>query len=168
MAQSKADTETARILGISRTHSVLLRKVDDSQGGCPQLVLSRPEEVLGAKATILLAFWLYIDSMTAAAWSAAGEAAGEAALDAAWSAAWNAAWSAAWNAAWSAAWNAAWSAAGEAAGSAALASSEIQGMDLLEAQGRQPYFLAVFGFDTWDKVRALVVGEKEGPDANPS
>jgi hypothetical protein len=29
-------------------------------------------------------------------------------------------------------------------------------MDKLEADGRKPYFLAFFGFTTWDAVRALV------------
>lgn len=42
------------------------------------------------------------------------------------------------------------------AGDVAGASSEIQGMDALERDGKQPYFLAFFGFKTWDDVRALV------------
>ena len=40
------------------------------------------------------------------------------------------------------------------------ASSEIQGMDILERDGKQPYFLAFFGLDTWDKVRVLGVGHE--------
>jgi hypothetical protein len=160
MEQSKADAETARILSISRTHAVLLRQVNDRQGGCPQLVLSNPEQVLGDKAPILLAFWLYLDLMPdaarGAAWDAAWDAAWVAAWDAAWVAAGVAAWVAAGVAAWVAAWVAAGVAAGDAAGDAALnASSEIQGMDQLEKKGRQPFFLALFGLDTWDKVRAL-------------
>ena len=127
MAQTKADAEVARILGISQTHAVLLRNVNDTVGGAPQLVLSDPVQILGDKAPLLLAFWLHLDKMTAAAWDAAGDAARSAAWD--------------------------------AARSAARASSEIQGMDKLEKDGRKPYFLAFFGFKTWDDVRALVQEE---------
>jgi len=135
MTQTKADAEVARILGISQTHAVLLRNVNDTVGGAPQLVLSDPVQILGDKAPLLLAFWLHLDKMTAAAWDAARSAAR----------------SAAWDAAGDAAWDAAWDAAG--------ASSEIQGMDKLEKDGRKPYFLAFFGFKTWDDVRALVQEE---------
>jgi hypothetical protein len=169
MEQSKADRETATILGISRTHAVLLRNVNDKSRGCPQLVLSHPEQIIGDKAPILLAFWLYLDNMSdaglAAARDAGRDAARAVARDAAWAAAWAAgcaaaAWAAAWDAAWdaarlvardagcaAAAWAAAWAAAG--------ASTEIQGMDKLEADGREPYFLAFFGLKTWDEVRVL-------------
>ena len=168
MAQSKADVETARILEISMAHSILLRSVNDKAGGAPQIVLSNPEQILGEKAPLLLAFWLYLDGLSAAAraaawaaaraaaWDAAWDAAGAAAGDAARDAAWAAAWAAAGAAAWAAAWAAAGAAAGAAARAAAGASSEIQGMDKLEADGRQPYFLAFFGIKTWDEVRALI------------
>jgi hypothetical protein len=120
MTQDKADGEVAAILGISRTHAVLLRNVNDKVGGAPQLVLSDPAQVVGSKAPYLLAFWLHLDGLSDAAWAAA----------------------------WDATWNAAWVTSGT--------SSEIQGMDKLEADGRKPYFLAFFGFTTWDAVRALV------------
>jgi len=155
MAQTKADAEVARILGISQTHAVLLRNVNDTVGGAPQLVLSDPVQILGDKAPLLLAFWLHLDKMTAAAWDAAGDAAWDAARDAARDAAGDAAWDAARDAAGDAARSAAW----DAARSAARASSEIQGMDKLEKDGRKPYFLAFFGFKTWDDVRALVQEE---------
>jgi hypothetical protein len=199
MEQSKADRETATILGISRTHAVLLRNVNDKSRGCPQLVLSHPEQIIGDKAPILLAFWLYLDNMSdaardagwdaacaaawdagcaaawaaacAAAWDAARDAgcaaacaaAWDAARDAGWDAACAAAWAvaraaagaAAWAAAGAVAWAAAWAAAGAAAWAAAGASTEIQGMDKLEADGREPYFLAFFGLKTWDEVRVL-------------
>ena len=157
MEQSKADVETARVLGISRTHSVLLRSVNDKAGGAPQIVLSNPEQVIGDKAPLLLAFWLHLDSLSAAARAAARDAARAAPGDAAWAAAWDAAWDAAAQAAaGAAAWDAAEDAAAQAAAwAAAGASSEIQGMDILERDGKQPYFLAFFGFDTWDAVRAL-------------
>ena len=48
MKQSKADTETARVLGISRTHAVLLRQVNDKVDGAPQLVLTNPEQIHSA------------------------------------------------------------------------------------------------------------------------
>jgi hypothetical protein len=164
MTQDKADGEVAAILGISRTHAVLLRNVNDKVGGAPQLVLSDPAQVVGSKAPYLLAFWLHLDGLSDAAWAAARDAtraaawaaARAAARDAAWAAAWAAAGDAPWAAAWAAAraaardatWNAAWVTSGT--------SSEIQGMDKLEADGRKPYFLAFFGFTTWDAVRALV------------
>ncbi len=124
MTQFNADKEVAQILGISRTHAVLLRNVNDKIGGAPQLVLSEPAQIIGDQAPLLLAFWLHLDGLSAVAWDAAGAAA------------------------WDAAWAAAWAAAG--------ASSEIQGIFQLEKDGRQPYFLAFFGFNTWDDVCALI------------
>jgi hypothetical protein len=173
MTQDKADAEVAAILGISRTHAVLLRNVNDKVGGAPQLVLSDPAQIVGDKAPILLAFWLHLDGLSATAWAAARAAAWDAAWDAARATAWAAARAAAWDAAWATAWDAArdaaWAAARAAAraaawatawdaarDAAAYASSEIQGIDLLEKQGREPFFLAPFGFKTWDEVRALV------------
>jgi hypothetical protein len=149
LTQGKADVEVAKVLGISRTHAILLRHVNDKVGGAPQLVLSHPEQILGEKAPLLLAFWLYMDAMPDAAW------------DAAWAAAWDAAAAAARAAAWDAAAAAARAAARAAAGAAAWAvaanaSTEIQGMDILERDGKQPYFLAFFRLKTWDDVRALV------------
>jgi hypothetical protein len=153
MEQSEADKETAKILGISRTHAVLLRYVNDKSSGCPQLVLSNPEQIIGDKAPILLAFWLYLDSMSkAASWDAGWEATLEDALEAIRKAAVESAGEAAQDTAWSAA---AWEAARYAAWVTPWASTEIQGMDKLEADGREPYFLAFFGFKTWDIVRAL-------------
>ena len=149
MDQRKADLETARILGISVTHSILLRSVNDKQGGCPQLVLTNPEQIIGHKAPLLLAFWFHLDNMSDDARDAAGDDAGDAAWYAARDAAWYAAWYAAGDDARYAARYAAWDSR------AARAASEIQGMDILERDGRQPYFLAFFGFDTWDKVKAL-------------
>jgi hypothetical protein len=164
MTQDKADGEVAAILGISRTHAVLLRNVNDKVGGAPQLVLSDPAQVVGSKAPYLLAFWLHLDGLSDAAGDAARDAARAATRDAAWdatrdaarAAAQAAAGDAAWSAAWAAAWDAAWDAARAAAWVTSGTSSEIQGMDKLEADGRKPYFLAFFGFTTWDAVRALV------------
>jgi len=164
MTQNKADKEVAAILGISRTHAVLLRNVNDKVGGAPQLVLSDPAQVIGDQAPLLLAFWLHLDGLSDAARDAARGAAWDAARGAAWGAAWDAArdaaWAAAWDAAWDAArgaaWDAAWDAAWAAARDAAWASSEIQGIVQLEKEGREPYFLAFFGLKTWDDVRALI------------
>jgi hypothetical protein len=164
MTQFNADAEVAKILGISRTHSVLLRNVTDKVGGAPQIVLSNPEQIVGDKAPLLLAFWLHLDGLSAAAWDAAvgglarDAAVGGLARDAAWTAAWAAAGAAASGAAAGAAtWAAAGAAAsGAAAGAAAEAASEIQGIDILARDGKQPYFLAFFGFKTWDEVRVLV------------
>jgi hypothetical protein len=159
MTQNKADGEVAAILGISRTHAVLLRNVNDKVGGAPQLVLSDPAQVVGSKAPYLLAFWLHLDGLSDATWNAAGYAARAATWDGAWDGAWAVAREAARGAAGYDACDAAWDAALDAAGAARITSgtsSEIQGMDKLEADGRKPYFLAFFGFTTWDAVRALV------------
>jgi hypothetical protein len=71
MQQSRADEETARLLGISISHAILLRQVNDGEDGCPQDVLTHPEKVLGPNARGILAFWLHIDRMTADQWRAA-------------------------------------------------------------------------------------------------
>ena len=79
ITQEKADKETARLLGISTTHAVLLRNVNDSVAGAPSIVLTHPEKILGDQAQTVLAFWRHLDKMTPEA--------GDAAWDAAWGAA---------------------------------------------------------------------------------
>ncbi|MEA3034233.1 MAG: hypothetical protein QOH86_2249 [Sphingomonadales bacterium] len=71
MDQLRADEEVAKLLGISVTHSILLRQVNDSADGCPQDVLSNPEKLLGAQAPVILAFWRHLDRMTDQQWRAA-------------------------------------------------------------------------------------------------
>ena len=142
--QAEADKRVAQLFGISRTHSVLLRLVNDNQQGAPSSVIRNPEQILGDQAQVVLAFWRHLDHMTPAAWAAAGEAtkaatkaaARAAARAAAWEAAraavgaavgeatWEAAvraaaWAAAWEAARAAARAAAWEATGEAGWAAA-------------------------------------------------
>ena len=155
--QSRADVETARVLGISRIHAVLLRQVNDAVGGAPQLVLTNPEQILGDKASLLLAFWKHLDGVAAhIAVNYCVLAPGFAAKDAAGNAGFIVS-----AAAQFAAGLAAQSAAGLAANVNSLfavgASYEIQGMDTLVSDGRQPFYLAIYEFDTWDKVRALAV-----------
>lgn len=74
LAQEQADTETMKLLGISRAHTILLRAVNDKTDGCPQDVLSAPEKVLGKHARLLLAFWRHLDAMTPEMWDAAWDA----------------------------------------------------------------------------------------------
>ena len=81
--QHEADSETAKLLGISTAHAVLLRKINDGQPGAPSVVLTNPEQVLGDQAHIVLAFWRHLDWMTKGQW------------DAVWDAAKNTAWAAA-------------------------------------------------------------------------
>jgi hypothetical protein len=64
MEQPKADRETARLLGISITHSILLRKINDREEGAPQDVLTNPEKYLGLQYKKVLEFWLKIDKLT--------------------------------------------------------------------------------------------------------
>ena len=150
--QADADKRTAELLGISRTHAVLLRNVNDKQPGAPTCVLTEPEKILGDQAQTVLAFWRHLDRMTEVDWhsvyvarAAAGAAsAGVAARDAAWAAAGvasarAAAWDAAWDAsAGAAVWVAAWDAAG--------ASNEIQGAAVMRERDQPFYFLPLFGF----------------------
>jgi hypothetical protein len=161
--QAAADQEVAKALGISIGHAILLRNINDQADGAPQTVLTEPAKVLGDQAHIVLAFWWHMDQMTAEQWDAARAAARAAARDAARAAAWDAAWdaardaaraaaraaardaarAAAWDAARAAAWAAAWDAAWDAA---AYACAEIQGARLLREQGKEFYFLPMFGF----------------------
>ena len=140
--QATADKRVAQLFGISCAHSVLLRIVNDRQDGAPSSVIRNPEQVLGNQAHVVLAFWRYLDRMTATDWDAAGVAAGDAAGDAAWAAA----KAAAGAAAGAAAWVAAGGAAGAAAWGAAGASSEIQGAAVMRANGQSFFFLPLFGF----------------------
>jgi hypothetical protein len=128
MTQENADAEVARLLGISRTQAVLLRKVNDSKDGCPQDVLLHPERIVGDEWPEIDRFWRHLDTLTADRWDAARDAARAAARDAAWDAAWDAARAAAWDAAWDAAW----------------ATNEIQGRRTLKSL----YFCKFFGFET--------------------
>ena len=148
MNQLKADAENARIWGISRAHSVLMRRINDSRPGAPSIVITHPELVLGDRAQTVLAFWRHLDTMTDAARDAARDAAWNAAGDAAWNAAANAAWNAAWNAAGDAAW-----ATNEIQG-AAWATNEIQGAAIMRKKGQPFYFLPLFGFADPDAVLA--------------
>ncbi len=143
MRQLRADVEVARILGISRKHSVLLRVVNDRTDGAPQVVLTDPEQVLGENASLLLAFWWHLESMNAAAWKVVEAAAQES-------------WASSQGVAWDAAWKVVEAAGRTAAGFAAYgvarevswdtgrisvrASSEIQGMLVLEKYGRHLTF----------------------------
>ena len=166
--QDDADRETARLLGVSTAHAVLLRKINDGQPGAPSVVLTNPEQVLGDQADIVLAFWRHLDRMTLAQWIAARDAAGATiAAGAAWSAAGDAAWDAARDAArataGSAAWGAARDAAGDAAGYAARvagwATNEIQGAAVMGAKGQAFFFLPLFGFA--DPEAALAADSQE-------
>ncbi len=145
--QMAADKAVAKILGISTTHSILLRQQNDKSDGCPQDVLSAPEKILGSEAQRILAFWKRLDAMKPkrwnTAWTAARDAAGNAAWNAAGTAAGNTAWNAARNAAGTAARNTAWTAAGTAAWTAAGATAEIQGHSKLASL----FFLPLFGIN---------------------
>ena len=160
--QADADRETAKLLGISVGHAILLRHINDGQPGAPSVVLTDPAKVLGDQAHIVLAFWRHLDRMTPAQWYAVEYAAGVAARGAAWDAARDAARVAAGVAARDAAsaaaevaagaaagvaaWVAAEDAAGVAARAAAGATNEIQGAALMRAKGQAFYFLPLFGF----------------------
>jgi hypothetical protein len=129
--QEQADRETARLLGISVAHAVLLRRVNDSQPGAPSVVLTDPAQVLGDQAETVLAFWRHLDRMTAEEWAAAGAAV------------WVTAGDDARAAAGYDAGDDAWAAAGDAAG---YATNEIQGARILRKRGQPFTFLPMFGF----------------------
>lgn len=146
--QVKADEATAKLLNISVAHAILLRDTNDSVDGAPAIVLTNPEKVLGDQAHIVLAFWLYMDRMTADQWDAARGAARDGARGAAWGAARDGACGAAWGAAWGAA-------RGAARGAAGYACGEIQGARVLREQGKPFFFLPMFGFDGPEAIPAL-------------
>ena len=164
--QSRADSRVSELLGISRSHAVLLRIVNDSQDGAPTSVIRNPEQVLGDQAQAVLAFWRHLDRMTpkdwdaasAAAWDAASAAAWDAARDAAraaaYAAAWDAARDAARDAASAAAWDAAWDAARAAGYAAAWATNEIQGAAVMGTNSQPFFFLPFFGFADPEAVMA--------------
>lgn len=153
--QSEADAATAKLLGISRAHAILLRRINDQKDGAPAIVLTDPGKVIGDQWSKLLDFWVYLDSMTHNEWAVAEDAAWDAAWDAAGAAAGAAAGDAAGDAAGAAAGDAAGDAAGAAAGyavrdaawaTAGAAAWEIQGANVLRNNKTPFYFLPFFGF----------------------
>lgn len=64
MDQDKADAMVAKELGITIFESILLRKVNDSQDGCPQAVLSDLTKILGPRSNLVVSFWRHAESMT--------------------------------------------------------------------------------------------------------
>ena len=128
--QAEADLAVATALNISRTHAVLLRLINDNIDGAPSIVLTDPGRVLGNQWSKLLNFWHYMDGLDKGGWQKVNVA-------------WGAARDAAWGAARDAARDAAWGAAGE-----------IQGATVLAAQGRELFFLPMFGFATPDDIPA--------------
>ena len=136
--QDEADRRVAEIFGISRTHAVLLRIVNDEQEGAPSSVIRNPEQILGDQAQTVLAFWWHLDRMTPAAWEAVGEEAWEAVGEDAWEAVGEEAWEEAWAATGAAAWAAARAATG--------ATCEIQGAAVMRERNQPFFFLPLFGF----------------------
>jgi hypothetical protein len=168
MKQADADRQTAELLGISRAHAMLLRRVNDTLPGAPTCVLTEPEQVLGDQAQRILAFWRHLDRITAGDWQnvaaagaaaraaardAARDAAGAAACAAAGAAACAAARDAAWAAAGAAAWAAARDAAWAAAEAAARATNEIHGAAVMRERGQPFFFLPMFGFASPEDVK---------------
>lgn len=161
--QQVADRETAKLLGISVAHAILLRKVNDSVDGAPSIVLTNPEKVIGDQAFTILAFWRHLDRMTDEQWAAARDGARAPTWDAARgtrTATWNATRAAratkaaTWDvtrdvtrgatrdvtrATWDVTWNA-------ARGAASYAVAEIMGAKVLRERGQPFFFLPMFGF----------------------
>lgn len=161
--QALADAKVAEILNISVAHSVLLRHINDRVDGAPAITLTDPEQVLGDQWSKLLDFWWMLDHLDEAVW-AAFWAAARAAF-------WAAAGVAARAAAGDAARDAARAAAGDAAGVAARdaaevaardAAWEIQGFELLKRQGRDVFFLPMFGVQTLEDIPARPVDYGHG------
>lgn len=62
------DEVTAKTLGISVIHSILLRRFNDLSSQSPAIVLNEPEKVLGKNWKKVLEFWHFIDSVTQEQW----------------------------------------------------------------------------------------------------
>lgn len=176
--QFNADAEVAKLLGISRAHAVLLRKVNDDEDGAPASVLENPEAILGDQWSKVLDFWWYLDRMTDSRWNAARNAArslqsslqesppsspqgspqGKMHGNDAWAVARDSARDAARSLQSSPQGkmhgDAAWAVARDAARDAALASNEIQSRNIVKARGTPFYFLPVFGFASLDDIPA--------------
>jgi hypothetical protein len=58
------DKITAKALGISVIHSILLRRFNDLSSLNPAIVLNEPERVLGKNWNKVLEFWHFLDSLT--------------------------------------------------------------------------------------------------------
>ena len=58
------DKSTAKALGISVIHSVLLRRFNDLSSHNPAIVLNEPERVLGRNWEKVLEFWYYVSSLS--------------------------------------------------------------------------------------------------------
>ena len=130
--QSEADRETAKLLNISRAHSILLRNINDKADGAPSIVLTDPGKVLGDQWSKLLDFWWAFDQFGADDWRKVA---------------------AAWDAAVAAAWDAARAAAGAAARDAAL-----HGQCLVVKDKIDPKHLshAKARWDVWERGYALL------------
>ena len=135
-SQNDADRETAKLLGISTAHAVLLRQVNDNADGAPQVVLANPSLVIGEQSDKILRFWDYLDEMGGEDWLAVA-----------------AAGAAAWDAAGVAARDAARDAAGVAARVAAGATNEIQGSAIMRERSRPFLFLPMFGFSSPERIK---------------
>jgi hypothetical protein len=66
--KTNLDKITAKALGISVVHSVLLRRFNDLSSQSPAIVLNEPEKVLGRNWDKVLEFWHFIDSLTQGQW----------------------------------------------------------------------------------------------------
>ena len=169
LTPARGDKEVAKLLGISRAHSVLLRRVNGAEGGCPQDVLTAPEKILGDNAQTVLSFWRYLDTLTTADWQrlrardlvpviggevvAACDASSDAAGAKKGSAAWFAANDSTMDTAWAGSMDTLWETAVDGAEDTAWATNEIQGECLMIERGRPFYFLPKFGFPNPQAVR---------------
>ncbi len=156
--QAFADMQTGRLLGISVSHAILLRLVNDHHPGAPSVVLTDPAKVLGDQAETVLAFWRHLDRMTPWEWdtirtrtpadarlgrpfrSPEHEALRANVHDASFAAVGADAAGNAWQAAAS---RAAIEMAGRSSGEA---TNEIQGARILRESGQPFTFLPMFGF----------------------
>jgi hypothetical protein len=151
ISQGEADEEVAELFGISVTHSILLRIINDTREGAPSCVIRNPEQILGDQAQMVLAFWWHIDRVCQADWQRIGRAvtavAGEKAIQAAAAVAEEAAAAAAGMEASQAAWLAASRGGGwRQAVAKAGATNEIQGAARMRANNQPFFFLPLFGF----------------------
>ena len=157
VTQARVDREVARLLGISLTHSILLRNVNDQQDGCPQDVLIAPEKILGDNAKTVLSFWRYLETLTTDYWNRLWDREWLAAKSEWWSTASSEASSAADYTAGAmerlAAKRAASWATRRAASYAQFGVDEIQGESLMIECRKAFYFLPKFGFPNPQAVR---------------
>jgi hypothetical protein len=161
---------TAELLGISRGHAILFYRFADDGNVGNSIVLTRPEQVIGENAKLILAFFKYLDAATTCDWQRYAFAAAN--VDRRSGAKANYIVNKAAKTSHLYSWGdvsdagalvahiatdgravEAYANLGSVCWSSHCAASEIQGYKILAAQGKPLFFLPLFGFKSIEALR---------------